>query len=82
MYRNFTKPGAETLTTSFNLVDVRDVALGHTLALERPEAGGERFIVSNGPFFWAELRKSLIRPYLLQTFAEYASTIPFAGKHA
>jgi nucleoside-diphosphate-sugar epimerase len=45
---------------SSNMVDVRDVALGHALALERPEASGERFIVSNGPFFWAQLRKLLI----------------------
>jgi len=40
------------------MVDVRDVALGHALILEHPEAGGERFIFSNGPYLWGELRKS------------------------
>ena len=29
-------------------VDVRDVALAHALALEKPDAGGERIIVSAG----------------------------------
>lgn len=36
--------------TAGNWIDVRDVALAHFLALTVPEAGGERFIISNGPF--------------------------------
>lgn len=31
-------------------VDVRDVAKAHYLALTKPEADGERFIISAGPF--------------------------------
>lgn len=42
-------------TFSLNIVDVRDTALAHVLALERPEAGGERFAISSGPFYWDEL---------------------------
>ncbi|GFZ45475.1 hypothetical protein JCM24511_03201 [Saitozyma sp. JCM 24511] len=33
-----------------NFVDVRDVALAQVKAMTLPEAGGERFIVSNGPY--------------------------------
>ncbi|EKM78748.1 hypothetical protein AGABI1DRAFT_107237 [Agaricus bisporus var. burnettii JB137-S8] len=35
-------------------VDVREVALAHVLALQKPEAGGERLIVSVGPFVWQD----------------------------
>ena len=38
-------------------VDVRDVGLAHTLALGKPDAGGERLIVSAGPFKWQDWRK-------------------------
>jgi len=43
------------------LVDVRDVALAHVLALQTPEAGGERIIVSNQHFFWHQLTDVLIQ---------------------
>ncbi|ORX38574.1 D-lactaldehyde dehydrogenase [Kockovaella imperatae] len=33
-----------------NWVDVHNVAEGHVLALTKPDAAGERFIVGNGPF--------------------------------
>jgi len=46
--------------TNLNLIDVRDVALGHALVLEHPEVGGERFVLSNGPFVWAQLRDAAI----------------------
>ncbi|KAI0635002.1 NAD-P-binding protein [Trametes polyzona] len=35
-------------------VDVRDLALAHVLALKKPEAGGERIIVSAGPYKWQD----------------------------
>jgi nucleoside-diphosphate-sugar epimerase len=35
---------------SLTLAQVRDVALAHYKALTVPAAGGERFVVSNGPF--------------------------------
>jgi len=43
---------------SNNFVDVRDVALAHVLALETPEAGGERIIVSNEPYSWHQFSTS------------------------
>jgi len=44
-----------------DIVDVRDVALSHVLALERSEAGGERIIVSNIPLSWHQLTDTLIQ---------------------
>ncbi len=38
----------EHLLYSEGWVDVRDVALAHTLVLEKPEAGGERIVVAAG----------------------------------
>ncbi len=35
-------------------VDVRDVAEAHARALERPEAGGKRIVVSSGSFVWQD----------------------------
>ncbi|KAH9855693.1 NAD-P-binding protein [Lenzites betulinus] len=35
-------------------VDVRDLALAHVLALKKQEAGGERIIVSAGPYKWQD----------------------------
>ncbi|EJD07759.1 D-lactaldehyde dehydrogenase [Fomitiporia mediterranea MF3/22] len=35
-------------------VDVRDVALGHVRALEVPEAGSQRFIMTSGSFVWQD----------------------------
>jgi nucleoside-diphosphate-sugar epimerase len=40
-----------------NWVDVRDLALAHVLALEKKEAGGERFIANSGPFTFQDVRK-------------------------
>lgn len=36
-------------------VDVRDTALAHVRALQVREAGGERFLVSSGPFAWQDI---------------------------
>ncbi|OSD07846.1 NAD-P-binding protein [Trametes coccinea BRFM310] len=35
-------------------VDVRDIAQAHVLALRTPAAGGNRFIISAGPFKWQD----------------------------
>jgi len=35
-------------------VDVRDLGLAHSLALEKEAAGGQRIIVSSGPHIWQE----------------------------
>ncbi|KAF5311861.1 hypothetical protein D9619_003774 [Psilocybe cf. subviscida] len=44
----------ELLAGSYLWIDVRDVALAHVLALEEPEAGGERIIVSAASYVWQE----------------------------
>ncbi|KAJ7596322.1 D-lactaldehyde dehydrogenase [Mycena floridula] len=35
-------------------IDVRDLALAHVLALEKPDAGGERFIMATGVSSWQD----------------------------
>ncbi|KAG6884850.1 hypothetical protein C0993_007783 [Termitomyces sp. T159_Od127] len=35
-------------------IDVRDAAEAHTLALEKDAAGGERIIISAGPYIWQD----------------------------
>ena len=35
-------------------VDVRDIAQAHTLAIQTSAAGGERFIISAGPYKWQD----------------------------
>ncbi|CAL1709333.1 unnamed protein product [Somion occarium] len=46
---------AATLATVGNCwADVRDVATALVRALEKPEAGGERFIISAGPWKWQD----------------------------
>ncbi|KAG6880899.1 hypothetical protein C0993_003801, partial [Termitomyces sp. T159_Od127] len=44
----------EFLKTGLAFIDVRDVAEAHTLALEKEAAGGERIIISSGPFIWQQ----------------------------
>ncbi|EPQ50349.1 NAD P-binding protein [Gloeophyllum trabeum ATCC 11539] len=45
----------KTLATLGNCwIDVRDLALAHVLAIETQEAGGNRFIVSQGTFKWQD----------------------------
>ena len=49
-----TKPVQELAVLHGECVDVRSVAGGHIRALEVPEAGGERFILSTGPWIWQD----------------------------
>lgn len=37
-------------------VDARDIAQAHIKAIEVPEAGGDRFIISAGNFVWRMAR--------------------------
>ena len=37
-------------------IDIRDMALSHVLAAQKPDAGGERIIVSAGDWVWQDLR--------------------------
>lgn len=45
------EPTREQLTDPANSVDVRDVALLHTLALTNAAAAGERYIANSGELF-------------------------------
>ncbi|KAH0589917.1 hypothetical protein H2248_000109 [Termitomyces sp. 'cryptogamus'] len=42
------------LKTGLAFIDVRDVAEANVLALEKEAAGGERIIISAGPFIWQQ----------------------------
>jgi dihydroflavonol-4-reductase len=46
-----------------NIVDVRDVAEAHILAMTRPEAAGQRFI-ANGDFMWMKEVAAVLRARL------------------
>jgi nucleoside-diphosphate-sugar epimerase len=54
---------------SGNLVDVRDVALGHVLALEQEHAGGQRYITSNGRFTLGRLPCASVFDFLDNIFS-------------
>lgn len=55
----------------FQIVDVRDVAQAHLLAMEHPDAAGERFILADD-FMWFSELADLLR----ENFPEYARKIP------
>lgn len=42
---------------------MRDVAQAHIRAFERPEAGGQRFLISAGTFAWQEVADVLRAAY-------------------
>ncbi|THH19273.1 hypothetical protein EW146_g1844 [Bondarzewia mesenterica] len=50
-----TKDNKTLQTEGSAWVDVRDLSLAHVLAGEKAEAGGERIIVSAGPWYWQEI---------------------------
>jgi nucleoside-diphosphate-sugar epimerase len=52
-------------------VDVRDLALGHVLAFEKPEAAGKRFFMVAGQFSNKEIAE-IIR----EEFPEYRDNLP------
>jgi nucleoside-diphosphate-sugar epimerase len=52
-------------------VDVRDIALAHVLAVEKPEAAGKRFFITNGNFCNRE-----IRDIIEEEFPEYKDRLP------
>lgn len=42
-----------------NFIDARTVGIAHTRALQKEEAGGNRFIISAGPFCWQDVYDAL-----------------------
>lgn len=63
----------------FPIVDVRDVAAAHLLALDNPHAAGERFLLSNGPALELPAIAALIREALGDAAAKVPThTLPNA----
>lgn len=68
-FRTITQPDhggkdATALKTSNGAwVDVRDIALAHVLAIEKPKAGNERFIVSAGSFCFQDFLDVAAKSY-------------------
>ncbi len=54
------------------VVDVRDVAAAHVLAMEVPEAAGERFLLSSGPVLPLERIGAILR----EALGEAAAKVP------
>ncbi|KAI0056657.1 D-lactaldehyde dehydrogenase [Artomyces pyxidatus] len=50
-----TKDSAAMASINSAWIDVRDLAKAHLLAAETAGAGGERIIVSAGPFYWQDI---------------------------
>lgn len=59
---------------AFIWIDVRDLALGHVLAVEKADAGGKRFFFTAGHFTNREIGE-IIRKH----FPEYESVLPSAN---
>ncbi|KAL4259842.1 NAD(P)-binding domain superfamily protein [Pleurotus pulmonarius] len=76
----------ETLTTVGSCwIDVRDLAEGHAKALEAPDAGGERIIISAGPYVWQDwidVAQGLSPPVALPSHHKLAVGVPGGGKGA
>jgi len=78
---------ADTLLPKGSCVDVRDVALAHTRALEVEEAGGLRFAVSQGAFNHQDMFDAIHSASLPAKYKEKVSKIwkgskPGGGKEA
>ncbi|KAI0469622.1 3-beta hydroxysteroid dehydrogenase/isomerase family protein [Xylaria cf. heliscus] len=58
-------------TVNYLFVDVRDLALAHVLALEKPEAAGQRFLVTAGNYSNAEIAQVIGEEY-----PEYRDRMP------
>jgi nucleoside-diphosphate-sugar epimerase len=54
-------PTPQTVAVYNSYVDVRDVALAHVLALQKPGAGGERLLIVAGQSIFLRVQ-SLINP--------------------
>ncbi len=56
----------------FPIVDVRDVAMAHIEALERPSSNGQRYICYSGEIFWVEDMARVLR----EEFGKHGYPIP------
>ncbi|KAI0391862.1 3-beta hydroxysteroid dehydrogenase/isomerase family protein [Xylariaceae sp. FL0594] len=58
-------------TVNYLFVDVRDLALAHVLALQKPEAANQRFLITAGNYSNAEIAQTIAQEY-----PEYADRMP------
>ncbi|KAI8634934.1 3-beta hydroxysteroid dehydrogenase/isomerase family protein [Xylariaceae sp. FL1651] len=58
-------------TVNYLFVDVRDLALAHVLALQKPEAANQRFLITAGNYSNAEIAQ-----IIAQEYPEYADRMP------
>ncbi|KAJ6512289.1 NAD-P-binding protein [Mycena vulgaris] len=77
LYTMLTKESpAEVRNSGSCWVDVRDLGRAHVLALLKPAAGGERIIVSAGPFVWQDWLDAA------PDSPKYQTGVPGAGRDA
>lgn len=61
----------------FTVVDVRDVAIGHRLALEHPEAAGQRYILASEPLWMKQVAEILKEEFGAQGFRPPTRHLPY-----
>ncbi len=74
-------PGVPRL--GFSIVDVRDVAIAHRLAMERPEAAGNRYLLMSGHLWMKQISVILREAFADQGFRPptmYARSPAVAGR--
>lgn len=64
------KSAEETGAFTGNMVDVRDVSRAHSLALQKAEAGGNRFITASTPFSWQDVCEFSVHPVLIASLPD------------
>lgn len=60
----------------FNLVDVRDVAIAHRLALETPHAAGNRYLLSSEFYWFKDISLTLHEAFSAQGFHPTTRELP------
>ncbi|KAJ7270256.1 D-lactaldehyde dehydrogenase [Mycena rebaudengoi] len=80
---SLTQPKApDALLTGGAWVDVRDLAQAHVLALQKPDAGGERIILTAGAFVWQEwLDAAPVSPKLQKGVPGSAKDIVYPARY-
>ncbi|EPQ55055.1 D-lactaldehyde dehydrogenase [Gloeophyllum trabeum ATCC 11539] len=73
-FLNGSKPSLAPKGPHTNYVDVRDVAEAHIKAATLPEAAGQRFILSGGPF-----SDNLIAAAIKKAYPQFADRLPKEG---
>jgi nucleoside-diphosphate-sugar epimerase len=61
----------------FSIVDVRDVAAAHRLALEKPDAAGKRYLLMSGHLWMRDIAVILKREFGSQGFRPPTRHLPY-----